>query len=295
MGTTGAIPPGWYADPTDRHLYRWWAGTEWTDLVGDGAAEFHDAAGLEAHPTPATETPTWSGPGRSVATPAPAVPRSGRGWLIGGLVAGGVVLLTAIVVLLIAGRAATGNILDEDFSDGPGPFSTDSDNYVEFEAINGGYQVTLKDGSPDQEARFFFDPSRSAIAVTATVTETEAPAASAAGITCYLNAQIGYRFVVSSDRVWAIVKVDIYQGTNDVLARGTSETGLSSQAITLHLSCTGGATDPTVITGQVDDGPVHTAEDDEGYDQFRAAGFFAAAEETPSILVFDDMVVKDAS
>ena len=78
------------------------------------------------------------------------------------------------------------------------------------------------------------------------------------------------------------------------LAQGGDETGVSADAVTLHLGCTGGK-GPTVVTGQIGDGPVHTADDDNGYDQFRAAGFFAAAEEAPSILAFDDMLVKDAS
>ena len=267
--------------------------------LGDGANEFLDPFGHELHPTPATTTPAWSGPepGWSAPTPAPAPRGSRRGWLIGGLVAGGVVLLALIAVaVFVVGRASTGPVIDEDFSSGPGPFSTDSDNFVDLTVVDDAYQVTLKDVDSPQEARSFFDPARSAITVTAKVSETEAPAASAAGISCYSNTETGYLLVVSSDGEWAIVKViDLNEGTTDVLAEGTSETGLSSQAITLHLSCTGGGTDPTVITGQVDDGPVHTADDDEGYDQFRAAGFFAAAEEAPSILVFDDMVVEDAS
>ena len=47
---------------------------------------------------------------------------SRRGWLIGGLVAGEVVLLALIVVAaIVVGRATTGPLIDEDFSSGPGP------------------------------------------------------------------------------------------------------------------------------------------------------------------------------
>jgi hypothetical protein len=300
MGTIGLTPPGWYADPTGRHVYRWWGGSEWTDRVGDGATEFLDPFGHELHPTPATTTPAWSGPapGPSALPPAPPPQdRSGHGWLIGGLVAGAVVLLALIAVaVIVVGRATTGPVIDEDFSSGPGPFSTDSDNLVDLRVVDGAYQVTLKDADAPQEARSFFDPARSAITVSATAAEADAPASSAGGISCYSNAGTGYVFLVASDGKWAVVKIiDATEGTTDILADGSGDTGISAEAVTLHLSCTGGGTDPTVITAQVDDGPVHTATDDDGYDQFRAAGFFAAAEEAPTVLVFDDMVVKDAS
>jgi hypothetical protein len=28
-------PSGWYADPTTRHVYRYWNGFEWTDQVSE--------------------------------------------------------------------------------------------------------------------------------------------------------------------------------------------------------------------------------------------------------------------
>jgi hypothetical protein len=301
MGTTGLTPPGWYADPTGRHVYRWWEGSGWTDRVGDGSTEFLDPFGHELHPTPTATTPTWSGPGPGWSVP-PSAPspsrRSGRGWLIGGLIAGGVALVALIVVAIVVVTvgATKAPIIDQDFSSGAGQFSTDSDNLVELKVVDSAYQVTIKDASSPQEARSFFDPARSAITVSAKVAELSAPAASAGGVTCYSSTDTGYAFLLSSDRQWAIVKiVDGTQGKSDILAQGTGDTGISADAVTLHLSCTGGGTDPTVVTGQVDDRPVHTGTDNEGYDQFRAAGFFVAAEKAPTILTFDDMVVKAAS
>jgi Protein of unknown function (DUF2510) len=38
-----AVPPGWKADPTGRHQFRYWAGTQWTENVADNGAQSRDA------------------------------------------------------------------------------------------------------------------------------------------------------------------------------------------------------------------------------------------------------------
>ena len=35
-------PPGWLADPVERHQYRYWDGTQWTAAVSDDGAESRD-------------------------------------------------------------------------------------------------------------------------------------------------------------------------------------------------------------------------------------------------------------
>lgn len=32
----GLAPSGWYADPTGRHVYRYWSGSMWTEYVSPG-------------------------------------------------------------------------------------------------------------------------------------------------------------------------------------------------------------------------------------------------------------------
>lgn len=39
---TQTAPAGWYADPTGRHHYRYWNGTQWTDHVGSHGAQTID-------------------------------------------------------------------------------------------------------------------------------------------------------------------------------------------------------------------------------------------------------------
>ena len=39
----GAVPAGWKADPTGRHQFRYWAGSQWTDNVADDGEQSMDA------------------------------------------------------------------------------------------------------------------------------------------------------------------------------------------------------------------------------------------------------------
>jgi hypothetical protein len=40
---TPTVPPGWKADPTGRHQFRYWAGTQWTENVADNGEQSRDA------------------------------------------------------------------------------------------------------------------------------------------------------------------------------------------------------------------------------------------------------------
>jgi len=41
--STSTVPPGWKADPTGRHQFRYWAGTQWTENVADNGEQSQDA------------------------------------------------------------------------------------------------------------------------------------------------------------------------------------------------------------------------------------------------------------
>ncbi len=40
---TPSVPPGWKADPTGRHQFRYWAGSQWTENVADDGEQSMDA------------------------------------------------------------------------------------------------------------------------------------------------------------------------------------------------------------------------------------------------------------
>ncbi len=41
--STQEIPPGWKADPTSRHQFRYWAGSQWTENVADNGEQSRDS------------------------------------------------------------------------------------------------------------------------------------------------------------------------------------------------------------------------------------------------------------
>jgi Protein of unknown function (DUF2510) len=54
--------PGWHADPTSRHQYRYWDGTRWTDDVADGGVastdSLHEGPATAADPNPTASDAT---------------------------------------------------------------------------------------------------------------------------------------------------------------------------------------------------------------------------------------------
>jgi hypothetical protein len=76
---------GWYGDPSDASMVRWWDGTEWTEHVAPGQAPAQLSAGQDHG---------LIGPGHSVgspggATPSPVVVVDGRATVAAGYVVAG--------------------------------------------------------------------------------------------------------------------------------------------------------------------------------------------------------------
>jgi len=44
-GAGASAPPSWQADPSGRHHYRWWTGSEWTSYVAT-----HGQVAVDTHP-----------------------------------------------------------------------------------------------------------------------------------------------------------------------------------------------------------------------------------------------------
>lgn len=104
MATSAMMPAGWYADPSSRHEYRYWSGTEWTATVSDGGVAATDtlAAGtLEPSPPPSQQQPPEPSP-QQPAAPSPqepaAAPRRRRWVLPVIVVAAGLGLIAGLLV-----------------------------------------------------------------------------------------------------------------------------------------------------------------------------------------------------
>jgi Protein of unknown function (DUF2510) len=132
---TAPMSPGWYDDPTSRHDFRYWDGTEWTDSVADHGITAHDAATFSppapvSQPTrapaaaPARATPPPS-PSTTVASAAPATaeplrtcvpggPRAVWGTWVASLAGSLLIALGTVQVVLAFGTSSTSANLPAD-------------------------------------------------------------------------------------------------------------------------------------------------------------------------------------
>ena len=92
---------GWYDDPTNRYVYRYWNGAQWADQVSSGRTNSTDPTPMDPSaaatpPAPGTAAPTATQP-----APAPTVhvtQKSGMGF---GAILGVILAIVAIGVLIV--------------------------------------------------------------------------------------------------------------------------------------------------------------------------------------------------
>jgi hypothetical protein len=124
-------PANWYTDPTGRHQYRYWNGTEWTDQVADNQVTGTDPPVMPTSGAAPAAGPAPGAPMTPVGSPTPVpVPRvrppkrpGNPLWAWVGAV-GGVALIVGS--FLNAASASLGNgsfgvDVDKNYFDGDGP------------------------------------------------------------------------------------------------------------------------------------------------------------------------------
>lgn len=92
---------GWYDDPTNRYIYRYWNGAQWADEVSSGTTNSTDPTPMDPSaaatpPAPGTTAPTPSQP--AAAPTVQVTQRSGMGF---GSIIGAFLAIAAIVVLVV--------------------------------------------------------------------------------------------------------------------------------------------------------------------------------------------------
>ena len=114
-------PPSWYADPTGRHQYRYWNGTEWTDQVADNQQTSTDPPTMPAGGAAPSAPPAGVAPGP---LPDRATRRSPKPLLCWITALGGVVLAIGAFLDAVTGSAGAGGFeisIDQSYMDGDGP------------------------------------------------------------------------------------------------------------------------------------------------------------------------------
>jgi hypothetical protein len=127
-----ARPANWYADPTGRHQYRYWNGTEWTDQVADNQVTSTDPPTMPAADVPvsapAAATSPPPAPGAAPVAPTLNQPnaRPSSGPLGPVLALAGAVALAVGSFLDSASASGTGVFaftVEESYMDGDGPLT----------------------------------------------------------------------------------------------------------------------------------------------------------------------------
>ncbi len=100
-------PAGWYTDPTNRHVYRYWDGAEWSDQVSDGGTSGSDPEGLDPALRATPPAPGTAAPAAPPPAPSPTVQVTqgggggfGMGAILGVLI--GIVIIVLIVLVLLS-------------------------------------------------------------------------------------------------------------------------------------------------------------------------------------------------
>lgn len=110
-------PAGWYDDPSGRHDHRYWDGSRWTDQVANDGVTATDELNRRASPVAGTETQAAGPVGvtraqrQASARQSVQQPRKRWPWVLGGILAGFVILGVGCAAILgIAVNNAVNNL-----------------------------------------------------------------------------------------------------------------------------------------------------------------------------------------
>jgi hypothetical protein len=203
----------------------------------------------------------------------------------------GIVLWTLTLVLAGIGMAVDSGdavIFDEDFSSGTEVFSTDSDPAVDLVVEDGKYVVKIKDASTPQSMRHLFGRSYDGVRFEASIAvQADATSRHLSSVSCWAR-DSGYIFFLNSSGGVGLVE-SVSESTGQrrpltgLIATGAIAAGDGSNR--LRIDCVGGGTEPTVITGWLNDEVVASVAASDGYDSFSAVGFLLSSGEPSEFLI----------
>lgn len=95
-------PSGWYSDPTNVYMYRYWNGTQWTTQVSSGGTATTDPNAMDPSAVTVPPAPGSAAQAPPAAPPpAPAVQVTQKSGSAFGTVIGVIVAIVAIVILIV--------------------------------------------------------------------------------------------------------------------------------------------------------------------------------------------------
>lgn len=207
--------------------------------------------------------------------------------MVGTLVWGPVLAIGLGAVLL-----SNSTLLEEDFSSSSPVFSTESDESVDLVVENGEYVVRMKDVSGPQAVRHLFEEATDTLRFEADIYQSAQLSMQAnQSVGCW-NGLSGYLFTLENTGHAGIIEV-VSETSGERAALTEFPVAAAAQPFSeinrMRIDCVGGGTNPTVVTGWLNEEPVASVAVPGGYDSFDAVGFLLTASE-PTEFTIDNVL-----
>jgi hypothetical protein len=190
-------------------------------------------------------------------------------------------VLVAIGFIGAIAEQGDGEIFSESFDSDEVGFSTDSDRFVDLSVVDDAYQVTIKDGSIPQVARYVFEHTYDGLSFEATIVhQVGAGGVVFASVGCWAGESAYQLLMAPNGDVGLLETVRENTGERRELTEliPVDAARPAGQPNRLEIDCVGGGKDETIVSGYVNGEPVLSVAIPDGYDSFNAVGFFMVAE-----------------
>ena len=222
--------------------------------------------------------------------------RLGRRFGIIGTVLWGLLFMITFVPAVIESdvlRGASTDVwADEDFSGPNIGMATNADwLFVE----DGAYVARVTTRSP-ATTTIFDDGVHDGVRFEATISQPPQPS-SLTGVGCWLdelggNVRRGYVFGLESVPDDGTTELFLFEMTGHLSIKTLTDgvpAATLGESNRFRIDCVGGGSDPTVVTGWLNDQPVMSFAVDDGYEAFNELGIYLISQEPPTEFIIDDV------
>jgi hypothetical protein len=211
--------------------------------------------------------------------------------MVGTLVWGPMLAIGLGAILL-----SSSTLLEEDFSSSSNTFSTASDEFVDLVVEDGAYIVRMKDVSLPRAVRHFLEAATATVRFEADINQSAQLSIQAnQSVGCW-NGLSGYLFTLENTGRAGIVEVGSETGGKRTALTEFAVAAAAqpfSEINRMRIDCAGGGTNPTVVTGWLNEEPVASVAVPGGHDSFNAVGFLLTANE-PTEFRIDNVLATSA-
>jgi hypothetical protein len=189
----------------------------------------------------------------------------------------------------VSGRST---VLEEDFSAGCGSWTADRTAAAAYSCGHGSYRVLIKNPMRPQHSRLFAERVYRALHVEADTELAASPGEfELQGVTCWVNRDRGYLFLVAPTGEYAVYKEHAATGHRTLLEAGRSESIRSGIGVTNRVAADCRAGKEPTLRLTVNDRAVASVRDRKATASFAGFGVFVAASNPKTDVRFDNVEV----